>query len=82
MPPSNPSKTERKHARKKRKLEERQNSYTQITDWNGDLPSITAEAPAKARITNRYTGAPGWGRGAVVPAAGLADLPHPAVAPQ
>ena len=54
MPPSNPSKTERKHARKKRKLEERQNSYTQITDWNGDLPSITAEAPPKARITNRY----------------------------
>ncbi|XP_043236998.1 scoloptoxin SSD14-like isoform X1 [Amphibalanus amphitrite] len=53
MPPSNPSKSERKHARKKRKLEERQNSYTQITDWNGDLPSITTEAPPKARITNR-----------------------------
>ena len=54
MPSSNPSKTERKHARKKRKLEERANSYTQITDWNGELPAMVVEqAPPKARITNR-----------------------------
>ena len=53
MPPSNPRKSERKHARKKRKLEERANSYTQITDWNGDIPATTVDGPTKAKITNR-----------------------------